>query len=170
MRAGSLFVLLLIGCRQEPAPGPGDLLAEWTGHTAGSFQARLSATHCPTTGIVELLAVRGDTGIGGAVFLRDSTTVSAGDYPIFLAATYPEPRPGALAALRWFNVTAITAYEGLRGRIRLEPRDSTLAGSFDVIVQGLEHPDTLKLTGRFSGVPLVRADTACARTMRRNTL
>ena len=171
MRASTLFVLVLIGCGRETAAGPGDLLAEWTGHTAGSFQARLSATHCPTTGIVELLAVRGDTGIGGAVFLRDSTTVSAGDYPIFLAATYPEPRPGALAALRWFNVTAITAYEGLRGRIRLEPDDdSTLAGSFDVVVQGLEHPDTLKLTGRFTRVPLVRADTGCARTMRRNTL
>ena len=170
MRASFLLVLALIACHPDASTGPGDLVAEWTGHTAGVFQAPLSATHCPATGGVELFAVRGDTGIGGAVFLRDSTTVSAGDYPIFLAATYPEPRPGAVAALRWFNVTSITAYEGLRGSIRLEPRDSTLAGSFDLVVQGIEHPDTLKLTGRFSGVPLVRADTGCARTMRRNTL
>jgi hypothetical protein len=120
--------------------------------------------------VVELLAVKGDTGIGGAIFLRDSSTVAAGDYPVFLAATWPEPRPGAVAALRWFNVTSITAYEGLRGSIRLDPTDSTLTGSFDMTVQGIEHPDTLKLTGHFSGVPLVRADTGCARTMRRNTL
>lgn len=170
MRASLWLLLVVIACRRDAQAGPGELVAEWTGHTAGVFHAPLSATHCPATGVVELFAVRGDTGIGGAVFLRDSTTVSAGDYPVFLAATWPEPRPGALAALRWFNVTSITAYEGLRGSIRLEPRDSTLAGSFDVVVQGLEHPDTLKLTARFSGVPLVRADTGCGRTMRRNTL
>lgn len=170
MRGSLLFLLALIACRQAPGTGPGNLVAEWTGNTAGVFQAPLTATHCPATGVVELFAVRGDTGIGGAVFLRDSTTVSAGDYPVFLGATYPEPRPSAVAALRWFNVTSITAYEGLRGRIRLEPRDSTLAGSFDVVVQGIEHPDTLKLTGRFSGVLLVRADTGCGRTTRRNTL
>jgi hypothetical protein len=170
MRLLALSILVLVGCRQNTGAGPGALQAEWTGHTAGSFQAPLTATHCPATGIVELFAVRGDTGVGGAVFLRDSSSVAAGEYPVFLGATFPEPRPGAVAALRWFNVTSITAYEGLRGTIRLEPRDSLLTGSFDVVVQGIEHPDTLKLTGRFTGVPLVRADTGCGRTMRRNTL
>jgi hypothetical protein len=163
------LVMLLLGCQGSSRAG-GQIMVEWTGNTAGRFAAPLRATWCPATGLIELLAVHGDTGVGSALFLRDSGVVTTGDYPVVLGATHPEPRPGAVSALRWFNNTSITAWEGLRGIIRLERGDSLLAGTLDLVLQGIEHPDTLHLTGRFEQVPLIRADTGCAATMRRNTL
>lgn len=165
-----LFALGLGGCRSGSGPVPGELTVEWAGQTAGRFNAVLKATHCPATGIVELIAVRGDTGVGSAIFLSDSTTLASGDFPVFLAATYPEPRPGAVAAVRWFNLTSIVAYEGLSGVVRIARSDSTLSGTMDVRLQQVDHPDTLRMTGRFAGVPLERGDTSCRNTMRRNTL
>ncbi|HEX9894791.1 MAG TPA: hypothetical protein VGA78_12755 [Gemmatimonadales bacterium] len=164
-----LLAAAFAGCGEED-PAPGELVVEWAGHEHGRFVAPLAATHCAATGVVELIAIRGDTGLASALFLSDSTDLRTGDYPIFLAATAPEPRPGAVAALRWFNLTSIVAYEGLSGIVHVEPGEALLSGRFDVKLQGIDQPDTLRVTGRFDGVPLAQGDSTCSRTMRRNTL
>ena len=143
---------------------------EWGGEVPGRFSAPGKAVLCLQTGQVELEAIRGDTGVAAVLFLSDSSRVAAAEYPIFLAASYPEPRPGALAGMRWFDAVQVVAWEGLRGSIEVRPADSTLAGSFSVTMQQVNHPDTVLVTGRFSGIPLIRADSSCGAAMRRNTI
>ncbi len=168
MRSVLLLTLACAACRG--GAGPGRLTAQWAGVERGSFAAPLSATHCPQTGVVSLLAVRGDTGVGGVLYLATYDSVAAGEYPIVPGSVAEEPRPGAAAAVRWFGVTSIAAWEGLSGTIRLERRDTLLSGTIDVRLQALNHTDTLRLTGGFSGVPLVVADSTCRVTLRRNRL
>jgi hypothetical protein len=160
----------LLGCRPKVDVGPIDLNVEWAGTEQGHFVGRLAATHCRETGIVELIALRGDTGIAGALFLADSSKLASGVYPVFISTTVTEPRPGALAAARWFTSTLVAAYEAIGGVIQVESGDTVLSGKLDLHMQSVERQDTLHLTGRFDRVRVVRADTSCRSVMRRNIL
>lgn len=168
MRLFHCVCLALAACGGSDSTA--ELSIEWEGEVTGRFSAPGQAVLCAQTGLVEMEAIRGDTGVAAVLFLSDSSRVAATDYPVFLAASYPEPRPGALAGLRWFDNVQVVAWEGLRGTIEVRPADSTLAGTFSVTMQQVNHPDTVLVTGRFSGIPLIRADSSCGAAMRRNTI
>lgn len=168
MRLIHCICLVLAACAGSGSAA--DLSVEWDGEVPGRFSAPGKAVFCAQTGLVELEALRGDTGVAAVLFLSDSGKVEAADYPVFLAASYPEPRPGALAGLRWFDNVQIVAWEGLRGTIEVTPADSTLAGTFSVMMQQVNRPDTVLMTGRFSGIPLIRGDSSCGAARRRNTI
>ena len=160
-RAGFVAILVLSACNRAPKTRPGDLDVVWRGAERGRFIAPLVATHCPGSGQVELLAIRGDSGIAMALFLRDSAIVEPVDYPVFPGGQMAEPRPGAGFAARWFAATSISAFEGVSGKINLSLTGRVLSGTVDVKVQSLDKPDTLRFIGGFSEVPLVAADSNC---------
>jgi hypothetical protein len=169
-RSGLLTLLLLSACNRQPKARPGDLDVVWRGEDRGRFIAPLIATHCAESGLVELLAVRGDTGVGAALFLKDSALVEPGDYPVVPGSQLEEPRPGASAGIRWFATTSISAFEALTGTVHVEMTGGELKGAIDMKLQSLDSPDTLRMTGSFDLVPLTRADSGCGLISRRNRM
>ena len=164
-------IFLLAACnRGAPKALPGDIDVIWRGAERGRFIAPLVASHCPQTGQVELLAIRGDTGVGFALFLLDSAIVQPIDYPVVPGSQLDEPRPGASMGARWFATTSIASFEGVTGKINLSTTGNALTGTLEVKFQALDRPDTLRMTGSFSQVPLQRADSNCRLVRKRHKL
>lgn len=159
-----------IACSGDSGPGPSELYLEWRGVERGTFTAPLTARHCVETGLMELIAVRGDTGFGAAVYLAEAGTVAPGDYPVAPASSLTEPVPGAAAALRWLDAVSIVAFEGVSGTITLTGDTTALGGTLDIRMQSVERADSVRLTGRFDRLAVDRADTGCGSTMRRNKI
>jgi hypothetical protein len=157
-------------CDRAPKARPGDLDVTWRGAERGRFIAPLVARHCAETGLLELLAIRGDTGIGMSLFLLDSVIVQPADYRVVPGSQLEEPRPGASVAARWFTVTTIVAFEGVTGKVTLSTTGRALTGNVDAKFQALDRPDTLRLSGNFAQVPLVKADSSCRLSMKRNKM
>ncbi|HKP29227.1 MAG TPA: hypothetical protein VJU15_07475 [Gemmatimonadales bacterium] len=166
----ALILLAAAACSRAPGVQPGDLDVVWSGTERGRFLAPLVASHCPETGQVELLAIRGDTGVGIALFLLDSANVQPTDYLVSPGSQLHESRPGASMAARWFATTSIAAFEGVNGKVSLSAGGEALAGTLDVKFQALDRPDTLRMSGSFSQVPLQRADSNCRLIRKRNKL
>ena len=166
----TLVLLAAAACNRTPKAAPGDLDVSWRGSAHGRFVAPLSATHCAETGQVELLAIRGDTGVGVALFLDDSSAVQPAVYPVMSGSLLQETRPGSSIAVRWFSITAISAFEGITGKVTLSSGGNALAGTLDATFKALDRPDTLHMTGVFSGVPVVKEDSSCRLVRKRNKM
>lgn len=165
-----VLLILLSACSRGASARPGEIDVVWRGEERGRFIAPLSAIHCPESGVVELLAIRGDTGVGAALFLEDSAKVDPVSFQVVPGGQFVEPRPGATAGIRWFATTTISAFEGVAGIIRLEVTGVALKGTMDVKFQSLDGPDTLRMAGTFDRVSLVRADSGCGLTSKRNKM
>ena len=167
--AGVTLLLLAAACRRGPSgAGDGQVLAEWRGTHRGRFVAPMSATHCPESGIVELIAVRGDTGVGLVLYPADSARIASGEYQVFPPGTAVPPRPAAGAALRWFTGIDLSPFDGTSGSVQVTVADSLLSGSLAVRMEQPSGTDTLALTGRFTALVVQRLDAGCSRTSRRN--
>ena len=166
----TLLLLLLVACDRPLKAGPGDLDAAWRGTESGRFIAPLVATHCAESGLVELIALRGDTGIGVALFLKDSAKIDPVIYPVLPGSLLEEPRPGATVGARWFETTTIAAFEGVAGKVQLEAAGGFLAGTIDAKFQALDRPDTFRLNATFSQVQVVQADSKCKLIRKRNKM
>jgi hypothetical protein len=118
--------------------------------------------------LVELLAVRGDSGAALVFFPSDSGTVESAVYPVFPPTETPEPRPGVLAALRWFGHDNIFAWYGSHGTVRLDAARDRAAGTVDLVMVLHDGFDSLKVTGRFRDVRLERAPAGCGAELRRD--
>jgi hypothetical protein len=163
-------VFALPGCRDSGAALPGDLAIQWQGEDKqGDATLAARATLCRETGLVELFAIRGDTGIGLALFPPDSAHPAARDYRVFPATTDPETRPGANIAIRWLDELTLEAYEGTGGWVRLDSSPGgVVSGALDAALRSVERSDTLRVTARFQGVPLDTAGPGCGSLHRRN--
>ena len=164
------LLALSAACNRTPKAMPGDLDVTWRGAERGRFIAPLEATHCAESGQVELLAIRGDTGVGMALFLLDSAVVQPIDYPVVPGSQLTEPRPGATMGTRWFATTSIAAFEGVTGKINLSVSGRAVTGTLDVKFQAIDRPDTIRMTGTFAQVPLVKADSNCRLVRKRNKM
>lgn len=135
---------------------------EWSGSTSGRFAAPAVARWCATDTLVEILAMRADTGVGLILLVRAS--VEAGDYPVAAARSFSSRRPGASVAVRWLDTNTVQGYEGVRGRVALAA-GGVLAGTFETLLRANGGPadDTLALRGEFGGITLSTADSLCGR-------
>lgn len=165
-----VLIALSATCNRAPEVLPGDIDVTWRGIERGRFIAPLDARHCAESGQVELLAIRGDTGIGIALFLLDSSTVQPVEYPVVPGSQLVEPRPGATMGARWFATTSIAAFEGVTGKVNLSVTGRALTGTVDVKFHAIDRPDTLRMTGTFSQVPLVKEDSTCRLVRKRNKM
>jgi hypothetical protein len=71
---------------------------------------------------------------------------------------------------RWFATTSIEAFEGVTGKVNLSVTGQALTGTVDVKFQAIDRPDTLRMTGGFSQVPLVREDSSCRLVRKRHKM
>jgi hypothetical protein len=152
-----LVVLLLLGaCRSTGRPeeggagASGKLAASWVGADTGKLSGTARAAWCDADRRLELTAVQGDAGVG--LVLYPVAEVQAGTYAAFVPGADSIPRPGVAGAARWFTERAIAAYQSDSGRLELSGSQGALAGTFDLHMRSLEGEDTVRLSGRFSGV------------------
>jgi hypothetical protein len=173
MRAVVLVLALagaLSACRQASGRRAGpELSLQWMGERWATFRAPARAVVCAETGIVELLAVRGDSGAGIVFFPADSSTLPSGEYRIFVPTLSLEPRPGAMASVRWFDEGFVRAFYATGGTVRVDG-GRQVAGSFEVAMQQHDGNDTARVTGRFARVRLEEAPAGCGLTSRRDYL
>lgn len=164
--------LVIVGCRGGEDAMPGDVVIQWTGDgKEGEAILPARGTLCRETGLLEVLAVRGDTGFGLVLFPPDSAQAAPLDYRVFEATTDPEPRPGANVAIRWLDESTLLAYEGTGGSVRLGPAPSgAISGALDALLRAVERSETLRVTGRFDAVPLDTAGAGCAGLHRRDRI
>jgi len=165
-----LFLICLGSACSSTEAGKGEIRVAWQRpDRQGEFVLSADATLCRETGVVELLAASGDTGVGIAIFPADSATVLPGAYPIFHGGNVlQEPRPGANLALRWFDRLALEAYQALNGEVLIDAGNTVLSGSFDAESEGIERNDSIRVSGRFRGVPLRELAVGCGVTSKRN--
>lgn len=161
-----LSVACLPGRRDGPAAG--EILIEWRGAVRGTFRAPATASVCAETGLVELIAVRGDSGVAFLFFPADSSTLPAGEYRVVVPESPTETRPGVMAALKWYDRDNAFPFVGRHGVIRVEAAGQRTSGTVDAGFQLHEGSDTVRVAGRFVAVPLAQAATGCGMVSRRN--
>ena len=156
---------LLLACRANVGPETGDrnqLAVEWKGVVARSFAAPAEATWCARDSLLEILAVRADTGVGLVLVVQDS--LRPGQHPVVSAALKVTWRPVALASIRWVNDSGVRGFEGNAGSVTVtEAGPAGVAGTLDVRLKHLDTSDTVRMTGRFHAAAITPADSICGR-------
>lgn len=156
-----LPVLLLLAACQ--AGGGGKLTARWIGEQdTASFQAPVTASWCEANKRLDLFAMRGDSGIGLALYPVDSAQLAA-TYTVTEPGGPIQVRPGAGVAIRWFGKTAVVGFWGREGTITVtQKKRGRLGVDIDAkLVSSVLDGPTLALTGSGNGIQ-IEPDTSCA--------
>jgi hypothetical protein len=165
MRRTPFLFLLAVACRSGTEPSTGELAATWRDSLNASFRTSATARWCRRDNLLELFAVRNDTAVGVAIMPRDSLT--GGEYPVFPAIPFNPLRPQATAAARWLDQVELKGFEGTSGKVILtDGRPGTVSGTLDLFFRRTGGQDTLRMTGRFAGVPVESAIAECGRANR----
>jgi hypothetical protein len=166
MRSSLLLTLLVCtACRSGTEPSSGELVATWRDSLDASFRTSATARWCRRDSLLELFAVRNDTAVGVAIMPRD--TLAGGEYPVFPAVPFNSLRPQAMAAARWLDQAELKGFEGASGKVTVTASPpGTVSGTLDLLLRRTGNPDTLRVTGRFSAVPVESALAVCGRANR----
>lgn len=141
-------------------PSTGRLEATWIGADTGKLKVRAHAIWCAPGRLLELTGVDSDAGMGLAVYPTDS--LASGPYAAFNPAKDTLHRPAVAVGVRWYTETEIKGYQSDSGALSLTRRDKTLEGSIDARMHATTSPETIRVTGTFSGVPVTLDSTRCS--------
>ncbi len=137
------------------------LEAIWTGSETGRLAASATAVWCRDARIAQVTAMQGDTGI--SVLIHPAESLAVGRYPIVEPGSARASAPAAALALRLLGSTTVVGYRSESGTLTLERvAEGRLWGRFETqakVVAALA--GTVKLNGRFAGVPVTAGGTAC---------
>jgi hypothetical protein len=162
-RLAAIGLVLGTGCsRDKPAVSPdGTLEVEWIGSDTGKLVAPVVAEWCDSLRVLELRAVRGDTGIALALYPAESVT--AGHYPMVAPQRGDSTRPSSAVALRWFAETSIRGFQGDSGSVSLAAAGPGAGGgSFAGRLRSTTEGSRLSVTGSFRGLTVRPAPPECA--------
>jgi hypothetical protein len=160
-----LALLVAAACTSGLEPSAGELVATWRDSLDARFQTLATARWCRRDSLLELFAVRNDTAVGVAILPRD--TLTPGEYPVFPSTPFNSLRPQATAAVRWLDQAELKGFEGAFGKVTLTAGPAgTVSGTLDFLLRRTGSPDTLRVTGRFSGVRVESALAECGRANR----
>jgi hypothetical protein len=158
----ALTIVAAAAC-SRPAAIPSDrarLEAGWTGSDTGKISAAATAEWCDSLRVLEIRALRGDSGLALALYPMDS--VRPGSYPVLPPIRADTSRPAVALALRWFAETAIEGFRGDSGALVVAAATSQrITGRFEAQVRSVNDADRLTLRGSFRDVPIVRAKPGC---------
>lgn len=156
LRLPILGLLLLAACRSHAPPaegknGPaGRLSASWIGADTGKLSGPVRAAWCEQERRLELTAIQGDAGLG--LVLYPVNDLRPASYAAVLPGSDSMARPAVTGAARWFTEKVIAAYQSDSGTLELRGTSTALGASFEFHMRSLNGEDTVRLTGRFSGV------------------
>lgn len=157
-----MVVCLAAACGDLPETdlGAGWLEARWTGADTGKLETRTTAEWCGERGLLEIRAIRGDTGV--AMVLYPVDTIEAGNYRVVHPDRADTMAPSAGVALRVFATSAIQGYQGDSGMIVLERSESgELSGTLDARVRSVVNGQLLTLTGKLRDLTVVPQTRGC---------
>jgi hypothetical protein len=167
----SLWALALLpfGCPKKTAapsaPDPGTVNVEWKGSQNSRFTTRAIARWCPSDTALEVFAIRGDTGVGFALFVKDS--IHPVSHPIISPTVEVPWRPMSMASLRWLGDNQIIAFQGARGVVNVSQiGNGSVSGTIDAQLRSPTTADTVHLTGSFTQLPVQPAKGMCGRISR----
>lgn len=153
-RSTLCLALLALACRSHARPDSqglaGKLSASWAGADTGKLSAPVRAAWCDDQRRLELTAVQGDAGIG--LLIYPVNQLRPGNYRAVVPGTDSLTRPAVSAAGRWFTEKLIAAYQSDSGDLELTGTPQSLGATFDIHMRSVDGQDTVRLTGRFSGV------------------
>jgi hypothetical protein len=116
--AAGLGVTALLFCGRQPVQERPRVVARWTGSDSGKIDTPASAEWCDTLGLLEIRGLKGDTGIGVAVYPKG--VLQPGRYRVVRPEVADTSRPSASVALRWFAETSIRGFKAESGAVVLE--------------------------------------------------
>jgi hypothetical protein len=158
-RLAALLLVMAPGCSPaRPATDTARLEVGWIGSDTGRLAAPATAEWCDSLRVLEIRAVRGDTGLALALYPRDSVTSDS--YPVRLPRQADSARPAAAVAVRWFAETAIQGFRGENGSVVLDT-GTKVSGRFEANVSSVNDGDKLKLRGTFRELRVARAGRGC---------
>ena len=159
----ALFVAA--ACTSGTRPSSGELVATWRDSLNASFRTPATARWCRRDSLLELFAVRNDTAVGVAILPRD--TLTSGEYSVLPSLPFNPLRPQATVAARWLDQVELKGFEGASGKVILtDGPPGTVSGTLDIFLRRPGASDTLRITGRFAGVPVESAIAECGRANR----
>lgn len=150
----TLGVLSLAGCRgastSGTAEGQGSFSASWVGSNTGKLSGTPRAVFCREGNHLEIMASRGDVGVGLAVY--PAKDLVSGNYEGF----DPQDsivRPGVAGAARWFTERDIRAFQSQSGSLNLVKNGAAWSGGFGLQLRRVgADTDSIMLSGQFRGV------------------
>jgi hypothetical protein len=146
------------GSAERPA---GSLEAQWVGADTGKLAAPAVAEWCDSLRVLELRALRGDTGIALALYPADSLVPA--DYRVVSPERGDSVRPAAAVALRWFAETTIQGFRSDSGSVVLTAAGPGAgAGRFTARLRSSTEGRRLRVSGSFSGLTITPAPPDCA--------
>ncbi|HUR93811.1 MAG TPA: hypothetical protein VMY76_04480 [Gemmatimonadales bacterium] len=149
-------------CRQGGlARAESRLEVQWTGADTSRFSASATADWCDSLNLLEILAVAGDTGIGIALYPRDS--LASGLYPIQPPDAADSVPPSAAIGLRWFSETSVQGYQADSGQVSMtRTAGGALSGRFTATARAITGKGRLRLTGSFEDLRQRPATRGCS--------
>jgi hypothetical protein len=132
------------------------------GSDAGKLSASATAGWCASRHMLEIRAIRGDTGVALAVYARE--TLAVGIYPVKPPARAESIPPAAGLALRWLGPKLVQGFQGDSGSVRLE-RSGTGQISGTLIARARSVVDThrVQLRGNFQDLTVRSEPPDCGR-------
>lgn len=159
-----LLVFLIASCReapQKPGTAQGHLEMRWSGAQEGRMSASAEAGWCGLRRVVEIRAVRGDTGV--ALALYPESTLVAGVYPVVAPVRAESIPPAAGVAVRWLAKTTVQGFQGESGRVRLVRSSSgQLSGSVNARARSVSDTQRISLSGTFQDLTVRPDSLGCA--------
>jgi hypothetical protein len=163
MRLGRAFVLLpLLACSRPPTPSVegGRIEVSWKGSSSGSWSAPAAAEWCGYRQVLQIRAVRQDTGV--ALALYPGQAVRPGTFPVAEPARAESLPPAAGVAVRWLAKNQVQGYQGDSGQVKLERSGSgRYSGDFAARVRSVVDTQRVSLSGTFRDLVIARDTVGC---------
>lgn len=156
------MALLLGGCQDAPrrSPSVGHLEVAWNGHNRGNISATATAEWCAVRRVLEIRAIRGDTGIALALF--PGKAISPGSYRVLGGARAASIPRTARIALRWLAPNRVQGFQGDSGRVDLERSSSgRLSGTVRVRARSVVDTQHISLSGTFQDLTVLPESLGC---------
>ena len=156
-----LAIALAAACGGSGSGGNagGRLEVEWSGAATAKVAGRATAEWCDSLRLMQIQALRGDTGIALAIYPVNQ--FEGGRFPVVPPARADSARPAAAVAVRWFAETSIRGFQGDSGQVVVERTPGLYAGTFEVRAHSVTDTASLTIRGSFRVLTVRPAPRGC---------
>ena len=139
--------------------GAGGIVVEWTGSDTGRIAAPARAEWCDSLRLLEIRAVRGDSGVALAIY--PVSTARPDSYPVRPPQDADSLPPASAVALRWFAETSIKGFQSDSGLLVLEGDGGRVSGQVTAAMRSINDEMRLDLRAAFNDLRVVPAARGC---------
>jgi hypothetical protein len=159
----AIVLVGLPGCGRAPAyrGGTEQIDVRWTGSEHGRLSGGATAEWCSILRLLEIRAIRGDTGLALAIYPAD--TITPGEYRVIDPAKAESLPPAAGIALRWASQIAIKGFQGESGTVVLDrSRSGELSGRITAAARSVTDTQRVAIDGSFRDLTIRPQTRGCA--------